>query len=99
MPGDPAVEVADRDLVAVVPGVHRADHADVVDDPGRVGQQLGDLGAALAVLGELPGAAEELLAGPVDEAEDDVAAVFGAVVLATARAWGRAGRRATARRA
>ena len=78
--GEPAVEEADRHLVAVVPGVHRADHADVVDDPGRLGQQLGDLGAALAVLGELPGAAEELLARPVDEAEDDVAAVLGAVV-------------------
>ena len=56
--------------MAVVPGVHRADHADVVDDAGRVRQQLRDLGAALAVLGELPRAAEELLAGPVDEAED-----------------------------
>ena len=33
-----------------------------------------------AVLGELPGAAEQLLARPVDEAEDDVAAVLGAVV-------------------
>ena len=96
---DAAVEVADRDLVAVVPGVHRADDADVVDDPGRVRQQLGDLGAALAVLGELPRAAEQLLARPVDEAVVHVAAVVRAAVLASVRAWGRTDRRATARRA
>ena len=80
-PAMPAVEVADRDLVPVVPGVHRANHADVVDDPGRVGQKLRDLGAALAVLGELPRGAEELLARAVDKAERDLAVVLGAAAF------------------
>ena len=41
-------------------------------------QQLGDFGAALAALLELPRAAEQLLAGAVDEAVLDVAGVFAA---------------------
>ena len=59
-----------------MPGVHRANHAQVVNNAGRLGQELGDLRAALAVPGKFPGAAEELLAGPVDEAEGDLAAVI-----------------------
>ena len=79
--GDAAVEITDRHFVAVVPGVHRADDGDVIDDAGNFGEQLRDLGAALAALFELERTAEEFFAGPVDEAEDDVAAVIGAAVL------------------
>ena len=65
--------------MAIVPGVHRANHADVVDDPGRLGQKLRDLGSALAVPGKLPGSAEQLLARTIDETEHDVAVILGAI--------------------
>jgi hypothetical protein len=78
--GDAAVEVADRDFVAVVPGVHGAEQADIVHDAGGVREEFRDFGAALAVLLELPRAAEQFLARAVDEAEVDVPLVILAVV-------------------
>ena len=65
----------------IVPGVHRADHADVVDDARRRRKQFRDLGAALSVLRELPRAAEELLVRPLDEAVNDVATVLGPMMF------------------
>ena len=65
--------------MAIVPGVHRANHADVVDDTGRLGQKFRDRGSALPVLGELPRSAEQLLARAVDETEHDFAVVLDAV--------------------
>ena len=59
--GDPAgVQRVDRLAVVVDAGLHRADERDVVGDPGQAGQQLGQLHAALAVLGELPGLPKSL---------------------------------------
>ena len=75
--GNSSVEVSDRDLVPVVPRVHRADHADVIDDPRCRREQLRDLRTATAVLGEPERAAEELLVRPVDEAVNHVAGVLG----------------------
>ncbi len=71
--------------MAVVPGVHRANDGDVIDDARRVRQQFRYLGAAATVPGELPRTAEELLAGTIDEAENDIAGVILAVVLAQLR--------------
>jgi hypothetical protein len=39
------VEVADRDFMAVVPGVHRTHHAEVVHDPGSLREKFGNLDA------------------------------------------------------
>ena len=47
------LHVGDRRLVVDRLGVHAPDEAHVVDHPGRVGQQLADPHAALAVPGEL----------------------------------------------
>ena len=79
--GDAAVKIADRNFVAVVAGMHRADDADVVDDAGDVGQQFGDFGTALTMFFELEGTGQQLSAGRVGEAECDVALVRLAVVL------------------
>ena len=79
--GDAAVEVTDRNLVAVVPGVHRTDEADVVGDPLKMGEQLADLRARLSAGAELPRAPQQPLARPVDEAVGDLAAIFHAVEL------------------
>ena len=67
--------------MAVMARVHRAHHANVIDDLRNMRQQLGNLGATAAAFTELPGRAEELFVGPVDETVGDVAAVFFAVAL------------------
>ena len=76
---DAGVHVADGDLVAVVSGVHAADHAKVIGDAGRVRQQLAEIHPALAVFLEFPRAAEQVAAGFVGEAVMHVAAVLLAV--------------------
>ena len=53
--------------------------------PAEVWQQFGNLGAALTVLGKFPGRSKELLAGPIDEAIDDLAGIFLARVLGQLR--------------
>ena len=76
-----AVEVADRDLMPVVSRVHRPNHADVIDDRSGVRQKFAHIGAAFAVLRELPRRAKQFLTGSIGEAEDDLTAVVLAVVF------------------
>jgi len=73
---DARVDVTDGNLVAVVAGVHASDHAEIVGDLCGVRQQFAEVHTTLAVLLELPGAAEELAAGFVSKAVMDAAAVF-----------------------
>lgn len=63
----------------IVPGVHRANHAQIVDDLSGVRQQLRNLGPAVTVLHELKRRAEQLLAGSIDEAIDNLAGIIGPV--------------------
>ena len=65
--------------MAIVAGVHTANEAEIVGDLRGVGQQFAEIHAALAVLLELPRAAEELAAGFVSKAVLDVAGVVHAV--------------------
>ena len=60
----------------VVARMHRSHDTNVVDDACRVGQKFRDLGTALAMCGEFPGAAEQLLAGPIDETVRDLSAII-----------------------
>ena len=53
--------------MAVVAAMHRPDQADVIDDPGDVREQFGDLGTTLAVLLELPATSQQSLTGALDE--------------------------------
>ena len=53
-------------------GVHRADQRDVVGTGRQVRQEVGKLHAALAVLGELPRAAQNRGRLLLDEGEPDV---------------------------
>ncbi len=57
LPRFAAVHQHQRRLMIGDVGVHRADHADVVDHPGRVREQVADFDPALAVLLELEGRA------------------------------------------
>ena len=63
--GDAAVKIANRNFVAVVAGVHRANEADVVDDAGGVRQQFGNSDARLAMFCEFEGTAQQFAAGGV----------------------------------
>src|SRR5262245_22320501 len=60
--------------------VHGADERYVIHNAREVRQELGDIYPALAVLLKFPGAAEQLLARAIDEAERD----FAGVVLSAA---------------
>ena len=56
------VKGVDGLAVVVHPGVHRADHRDLVGDAGHVRHQFAEVHPALAVLGEFPGRAHHLAA-------------------------------------
>ena len=86
-PADDLVAGVHEDLgrrVVELRGVHRAQDGDVVGDRPQVRQQLGDLGAGLAVAGEAVGRAEQARRAP-DECEplalEDVLGGVGAVEL------------------
>ena len=90
-----AVHQHQRRLMIGDVGVHRADHADLVDHLGGVREQVADLDAVLAVLAE-----------PERRAQRGAGLALGgqvrrhrlAVIAASASAWGRRYRHATARR-
>ncbi len=72
--GNAAVEIADRNFVAVVAGVHRADDANVVDDAGGVAGAVRRLRCPTAPwLANFQGLAKQFAAGTIDEAEVDLA--------------------------
>ena len=90
-----AVHQHQRRLVIGDVGVHRADHADVVDHLGGVREQVADLDAALAVLLELERRAHAPRRSCARWAGWSAPACRG---TGRASAWGRRCRRATARR-
>ena len=79
--GNATVEIADRNLVPVMAGMHRTDDTNIVDDPRGVRQKFGDFRTALSMCREFPGAAEQLFAGPINEAECDLAAIILAMMF------------------
>src|SRR5262249_6631265 len=69
--GKAGVHEPDGRFVAVDVRVHGPDHSDIVDDACEMGQELGDVSPALAVLLKFPWTDEQLLGRAVDEAEGD----------------------------
>ena len=73
---DAAVKIANRNLVAVMTGVHRPDDTNIVNNFRCLREQFRDFGATLSMSTELPGAAEQLFARTIHKAEGDLAVVI-----------------------